>query len=92
MSYKYLCIFCQQTKLSACEESLKSEEYISAFMSYPCHIQFDNMSTSGGFISDEVKLVITIHLLAGGDALNLAVIFDVFSSKSQHLCIRLQMI
>ena len=35
---------------------------------------------SGGYISGEVKLAITIRLLAGGDALDLALIFDVYPS------------
>ena len=36
--------------------------------------------TSGGFISGEIKLTITIRMLAGGSALDLAVLFDVSKS------------
>ena len=38
-----------------------------------------NVATTGGYIAGEVKLAITLRLLAGGDALDIAVIFDVYA-------------
>ena len=38
-----------------------------------------NVQTTGGYVSGEVKLAITLRLLAGRDALDLAVMFDVHS-------------
>ena len=34
--------------------------------------------TNGGYVSGEVKLAVTLRLLAGGDALDLGVIFDIY--------------
>ena len=33
--------------------------------------------TSGGYITDEVKMGITLHLLGSGSAHDLAVVFDI---------------
>ena len=35
------------------------------------------MESTGGYISGEIKIVITIWLLAGGDAMDIGVIFDI---------------
>ena len=67
------------------ESKFKSEEYISTFLSNPLSplssraslIHHAHCHTSGGYISGEVKLGISLRLLAGGDALDLSVIFDV---------------
>ena len=39
-----------------------------------------NCKTTGGYISGEVKLAVTLRLLAGGDALDLGLIFDIGSN------------
>ena len=66
------------------EEKFKSEKYINAF--YKQNYQSDDrayimytahMNTSGGYISGEVKLALTIRMLAGGNPLDLSVIFDI---------------
>ena len=36
-----------------------------------------NVKATGGYISGEVKVAIALRLLAGGDALDLSVMFDV---------------
>ena len=67
------------------ESKFKSEEYISAFLSNPFSplssraslIHYAHCHTTGGYISGEVKLGISLRLLAGGDALDLTVMFDV---------------
>ena len=43
------------------------------------------MTSSGGFISGEVKLGITLRMLAGGSALDLAILFDVSESHVQKI-------
>ena len=73
-------LLCDKIKIAVGEESFKSDAYIGAFMSYPGHMQYANIATTGGYISGEVKVAITLRLLAGGDALDLGVIFDVSSS------------
>ena len=55
----------------------KSEVYISTFLDYPVNIYYDSRETTGGFISDKVKLAIAIRFLAGGDAMDLGVMFDI---------------
>ena len=36
-----------------------------------------HLNSSGGWIYGETKLVVTLRILAGGDACNLGVIFDI---------------
>ena len=43
-----------------------------------------NEKTTGGYISGEIKLAITIRLLARGDALDLAVILYLPHTSSSH--------
>ena len=43
------------------------------------------MVTSGRFIYGEVKLAITIRLLAGGDALDIGVKFDIRSTSLMRI-------
>ena len=59
------------------ESAFKSQQYIDAFLC-GTYIYDANILATGGYISGEVKLARTIRLLAGGDALNLAVIFDIY--------------
>ena len=66
------------------ESVFKSQHYIDAFLvgskMYDAHVL-----SSCGYMSGEVKLAITIRLLAGGDALDLAVIFDIYPSHLQKI-------
>ena len=64
------------------ESKFKSQHYIDAFLS-STNIYNAHVLTTGGYISGEVKLAITIRLLAGGDALDLAIIFDIYPSYLQ---------
>ena len=59
------------------ESQFKSQHYIDAFLS-GTSVYDANVLATGGYISGEVKLAITIRLLAGGDVLDLAVIFDIY--------------
>ena len=59
------------------ESAFKSQQYIDAFLC-GTYIYDANVLATGGYISGEVKLAITVRLLAGGDALDLAVIFDIY--------------
>ena len=67
-------------KISIGEKRFKSESYIDCFLNHPGQMQYANVRTTGGFISGETKLGITLRLLAGGDALDLGLIFDISSN------------
>ena len=58
----------------------KSEIYLKYFLSHPGHIQYSNINASGGNISREVKVVITLRLITGDDEMNLGSIFDISSN------------
>ena len=60
------------------ESKFKSQAYIDAFLKGHCPIYDANVVAVGGYISGEIKLAIAIRILAGGDALDLAVIFDIY--------------
>ena len=60
------------------ESQFKSQHYIDAFLSGTNAMYVANVLAIGGYISGEVKLAIQIRLLAGGDTLDLAVIFDIY--------------
>ena len=60
------------------ENNFKSEAYIDAFLRGKDIMYNAYVKSTGGYISGELKLDITLHLLAGGDFYNLAVAFDVY--------------
>ena len=78
-------LLCQKIISTVGESKFKSEEYIAAFLVNPysplslqsAKIHNAHCYTSGGYISGEVKLAISLRLLAGGDAYDLAVMFDI---------------
>ena len=77
-------LLCSKIIRSIGERSFKSQAYLDAFLSEEnvipsslYNIYKAHEKTSGGFVSGEVKLAITIRMLAGGSALDLAVLFDV---------------
>ena len=69
---------CQTIICAIGERKFKSQHYIDAFLSDKDSMYEANRVASGGYISGEVKLATTIRLLAGGDALDLAIIFDIY--------------
>ena len=76
---------CQHIICSVGERKFKSEAYIDAFLKGKDKMYDANVSTSGGYISGEVKVAVTLRLLAGGDALDLGVIFDISSGTITSL-------
>ena len=77
-------LLCNKIIRSVGERAFLSEAYIDAFLDneltapkYLSGIYKAHLKTSGGFISGEVKLAISIRLLAGGSALDLSVLFDI---------------
>ena len=44
-----------------------------------------NIKTTGGYISTEVKIVVTCRFLGGGSVLDIAVIFDISSAHLRTL-------
>ena len=68
---------CSHIKTSVGEKELKSEYYIDAFLDNKDTMFMAHEKISGGYISGETKLGLTLRLLAGGDALDLGVMFDI---------------
>ena len=73
-------LLCDKIKISVGENTFKSQIYIDTFLDHPGTIHYANCRTTGGFISGETKLAITIRLLSGGDCMDLGVIFDISSN------------
>ena len=46
-----------------------------------------NEKTTGGYISGEIKLAITLRLLAGGSNYDLSVLFDIYQSHCNAIMI-----
>ena len=76
------------------EKKFKSEAYITAF--FKVNYQSDDrtyniykahLNTSGGYVSGEVKLALTIRMLAGGSPYDLSVIFDISPSHCKTIFI-----
>ena len=67
----------QQGHRSIGEETLKSEAYIDAFLKGKNPMHAARVAVIQECIAGEVKVAVTICLLAGGDALDLSVIFDI---------------
>ena len=59
------------------ECKFKSEAYIDSFLKHNDIMYNKNVETTGGYIAGEVNIAIILRLLAGGDAFDLAVLFDI---------------
>ena len=57
------------------EKEFKSESYIDTFLEDSNSMYMAHVKSSGGWISGETKLGITLRLLSGGDSCDLGVIF-----------------
>ena len=85
---------CSQIICSIGERAFLSEAYINAFVSTNdiCNSRFSiiykaHARTSGGFLSGEMKLAISLIMLAGGRPLDLAILFDVSESHCKTIFI-----
>ena len=72
----YFDILCQRIIIHVGESNFKSELYIDAFLKGKDHMHGENTKVTGACIPGGVKLAITLRLLAGGDALDVGVMFD----------------
>ena len=70
-------LLCQTITCAVGESAFKAESYIDAFLRGKDTMFDAHEYTSGGYISGETKLAITLRLLAGGDSYDLGVIFDI---------------
>ena len=68
---------CSKIICAVGESQFKSESYIDAFLRGKDKMFDTHEHTSGGYISGETKLAVTLRLLAGGDSYDLGVIFDI---------------
>ena len=80
MTREYFLLLCERIKLKVGESNFKSEAYIDCYLNYPGHIYQANCATTGRYISGEIKLAVSIRILAGGDPLDIALIFDISSN------------
>ena len=80
MTREFFTPLCEKLKLSVGENIFKSEAYIECYLNYPGHIYHANCATIGGRISRETKLDVCLRILAGGDPLDIALVFDVSSN------------
>lgn len=67
------------------ESNFKSELYIETFLHDKDPIFIAHEKTSSGFISGEVKLAITLRLMAGGSCFDLGVIFYISSDECNKI-------
>ena len=77
MSRECFSLLCQKITCSIGEKAFKSESYIDAFLRGKDKMFKAHEFTSGGYISGETKVAITLRLLAGGDSYDIGVIFDI---------------
>ena len=85
MSRDCLHSLCQHKIWSIGERQFKPELYIYDFLDKKGIMFNANVETTGGFILGEVKLNISIRLFDGGDALDLAAIFDIHSDHCTRI-------
>ena len=87
-------LLCQKIISHIGESSFKSEEYIDAFLDLPndtfstckrIRMHQAHVATSGGYVSGEAKLGITLRMLAGGDSLDLGALFDISISHCRAI-------
>lgn len=72
-------LLCQRKIAGVGEQNFKSEPCIDAFLTGRDTMYDTHVKSSSGYIVGEVKLVILLHLLGGGDALDLTVTFGIYS-------------
>ena len=77
MTRECFALLCSRIIISIGEKNFKSESYIDAFLKGKDSMFDAHEKTSGGFISRETKVGITLRLLAGGDINDLGVLFDI---------------
>ena len=59
------------------EDKFRSESYIESFLADKNCMYMAHCLSSGGFISGETRLAITLRLLSGSDACHIGVLFDI---------------
>ena len=86
-------LLCERITSKVGEKKFKSEKYIDAFLIQPDNpfksrvamMHNAHANTSGGYVCGEVKLAITLRLMAGGDALDLGALFDISPNWCKHI-------
>ena len=85
MSKVYFQILCDKIEDIVGNTTFKSERYLTKMMHPPLiangtrarNIVVANDSSTGGMISGEVKLALTLRILGGGTYMDMAMIFEV---------------
>jgi hypothetical protein len=74
MTKECFAILCRRIIAAVGEKNFKSEQYIESMLK-STSIHAAHETTSGGYICGEVKLALTLRMLAGGSYLDLSLIF-----------------
>ena len=69
MTREWFSELCSHIKTSVGEKEFKPESYIDACLADKDGMYIAHSKTSGGYISGETSLGLTLRLLAGGDSL-----------------------
>ena len=84
--FQYLC---DKIEANVGERTFKSECFLSdlktsseSWNKYSVNLMQAHEASTGGFVSGEVKLALTLRLLAGGSYLDLALLYEVSSSSA----------
>ena len=85
MSRECFGTLCHKIACAVGDRQFKSESYIDAYLRGK-DLMFDaHECTSGGYISGETKVAVTLRILAGGDSYDLGVIFDITSKHCEKI-------
>jgi hypothetical protein len=92
MSKECFLLLAERIETNVGEETFKSESYLDDLMhsKSPKDIAVIKMmkaheGSTGGFISGEVKLALTLRILAGGSYLDLALLYEMSSSSAYRI-------
>ena len=85
MSRECFGILCQKITCAVGERRFKSEIYIDTFFRGKNRMFDAHERTSGGYISGQTKVAVTLRLLAGGDSYDLGLIFDITSKSCERI-------
>ena len=78
-------LLCQKIIDTTGESNFKYQSFISVFLRVKDRVYDATTLTTGGYISEELKPTITLHILGDGDVLDIGVIFDIHSDQCARL-------
>jgi hypothetical protein len=92
MSRECFQLLCDRIEANVGEEEFKSEEYLKNLKhtdveseKKKVNLMYAHEASTGGFVSGEIKLALTLRLLAGGSYLDLSLLYEVGSSYAYSI-------